>query len=1348
MKCLSFLILAAFASVSVSAQREATNWYFGSNSGVTFQGGAPIYLPGGMLNSAEGCAAISDRSTGALLFYTDGVTIWNSSHQIMPNGTGLRSGTSSTQSAFILPDPANASQYYVFTSPNLTAGAPLTSGFHYSLVSMATAGGNVITKNIRIADDVAEKVTATKDCDGNGYWVVTHAKTAGTFYAFHVTAAGVNPNPVISLYSPPVSDFTAGYIKISPNGAYLAVGSSLAGTAYLGLFDFDTKTGVVSNLRVLHTGVGSSFYGMSFSPDNSKLYATGQAVSPPAQRLFQFEVNAGDAAAIRASVVTMAGGATVNKGMQLGPDGKLYIATGQPWLDVVRFPNLKGSACSYQTNAIALVNSCQRGLPNYTDYLMNDLTPPSPIIKEICKGSSVQIGVLPVEGRTYSWSPTTGLNDPNIANPYASPTSTTEYVLTVSSPTNSCYTLVQRYIVNIRTTTAVVNANIPLVCAGQGVQLSASGGDFYEWSPGGSVNDPNSPNPIAKVKTDTRFRVVVFRNGCPDTAYVMVKVKPLPMPIVSEPKTICLGQSVRIGGTENPEYQYRWTPTTDLDLSTSANPTASPKKTTKYSLHTEYNGCTFDTSITVTVNSIKVGISSDVTICSGASVKLTASGGTQYLWSPSTGLNNKNVATPTATPTDSIRYKVIISDGMCTDSAFVRVNVVPLPKADAGTDKTVCKGVATQLGELPKNGCTYKWSPATELNDPNIANPIATPTQTRKYILTVTNANNCTVKDSVLVTIGTITAKVSPDTSICAGTTLLLTASGGSEYLWSPTDGLDNPTSSTPKATPTTTTRYTVRVSSGVCVDSASVQVTLIPLPTADAGKDIQLCPGEVVPIGAPAVPGYVYSWTPTDGLDNPQSAMPNCAVTTPMQYVLRVNNPSGCFSVDTVVVGVSSLQVAVSPDTTICPNASVRLSASGGTIYQWTPTDGLDDPTLPTPLASPATTTTYTVDVQNEHGCAASARVTVAVSSAFLAVGTADTAVCRGQSVQLMASGGSNYSWFPTAGLDDAHIPSPRAMPDTTTLYRVTASNGNCLDTAYVTVNVLPLPTAQAGNDTTICIGEAVSIGTAPITGHHYSWSPVAGLDDPNSARPTTQPIRKTDYILTEVNENGCVNYDTVTVDVRQRYELAFMLSPPVISLLPGEPFTALLHIPSGVQTWTAQLRYDSQIAGFDSIIQTPAQITASAQEDKGVLTMNGSGENGDILLGFHAYLPERLDTTLRLSLGITSLQSNVCDYVTTQGVVLQFGEFCAKNFRFVSGTGKKYFLRANEHGLEFGVGLTGRIRLELYDYSGRLRQVIADSFVSAGDYAVDIELPSGVYFYRMSAGLYQQVEPLVIIR
>src|SRR5262245_45104469 len=108
-----FLILSCWFVQTASAQCEANNWYFGRYLGLGFNSGSAIPLNDGMLNTTEGVATISDAA-GNLLFYTDGIKIWNRVHQVMPNGSGLFGNPSSSQSAVIVPKIGDPTRYYVF----------------------------------------------------------------------------------------------------------------------------------------------------------------------------------------------------------------------------------------------------------------------------------------------------------------------------------------------------------------------------------------------------------------------------------------------------------------------------------------------------------------------------------------------------------------------------------------------------------------------------------------------------------------------------------------------------------------------------------------------------------------------------------------------------------------------------------------------------------------------------------------------------------------------------------------------------------------------------------------------------------------------------------------------------------------------------------------------------------------------------------------------------------------------------------------------------------------------------------------------------------------------------------
>ena len=161
------LFLFFFAAVAANAQKEATNWYFGLKAGITFRNGTPVALLDGQTAASEGTAVISDKNTGDLLFYTDGITVWNREHGVMENGTGLYGGSSSTQSALIIPHPSDGNLYYIFTNTGDMARIDPEPALWYSVVDMRLDGGRgaVIVKNTKLIDSVSEKTDATLHCN-------------------------------------------------------------------------------------------------------------------------------------------------------------------------------------------------------------------------------------------------------------------------------------------------------------------------------------------------------------------------------------------------------------------------------------------------------------------------------------------------------------------------------------------------------------------------------------------------------------------------------------------------------------------------------------------------------------------------------------------------------------------------------------------------------------------------------------------------------------------------------------------------------------------------------------------------------------------------------------------------------------------------------------------------------------------------------------------------------------------------------------------------------------------------------------------------------------------------------
>ncbi|MBK9250121.1 MAG: hypothetical protein IPM69_18935 [Ignavibacteria bacterium] len=1258
MRIMFLIILTCLSVFPAFAQHEADNWYFGTYAGFSFKGGVIANLSKGQIDTGEGCATVSDKNTGELLFYTDGVTVWNRKHKIMINGTGLRGGTSSTQSALIIPNPGNILQYYIFTAPDLSHN-PGDNVLYYSIVSLETLDGEVISKNNFIMQGVSEKLTGTLDCSGTGYWVVTHHSSKGSFYAFHVLDTGINLTPKVSSYSSEVSNYNFGYIKISPNRSKIALATHY-NTSQVSLFDFNAVNGAVTNYMSLEQVLSPfmndslSYYGITFSPDNSKLYVTAFWY------IYQYDLNLPNAGMIHDSVYIISNNYHHNAALQLGIDGKIYNAHGGQ-VGVIEKPNLKGQACLYRPNSIPLSGVCRSGLPNFMDYNFGRSTDTT----VICKNNSARIGVQPFAGFSYRWTPTTGLNNPYISNPIASPAQTTDYTLNVINK-NGCESI-QSYVVQISEMPKI--AAISQICEGTSIHLSASTGwDTYSWTPTIGLDTATKPNPIAKPKVATRYKVIVTKGGCIDSVFVDVVVNQRPIAKAGEDKITCAeGSRTQLGDTARAGESYLWSPPDGLSDPQIANPTALPKANTKYVVKVWNSTCpdtAYDEVVVTIIDKTQALISNDTSICRGGSVPLLARGGLKYSWIPTTGISDPTIQDPIASPLVTTRYKVLVSIGDCVDSAFVTVSIYS--GAHAGADKTVCVGASAELGAQPEAGNTYSWQPSTYLDNPNIANPQCTPQTNMQYILTVISDSGCVASDTVQVMIGTIVAKVSNDTAICSGSSVQLVASGGANYTWTPTTGLSNPNIENPIASPNTTTTYKVKVSSGTCEDSTFVTITVNPQPLANAGQDKTLCIGASTDIGEVAQAGFTYSWQPITGLDDATKANPKASPTSTTQYILTVSGNGGCIASDTVLVTIGTIKAIISDDTSICEGANAKLFASGGAKYEWSPSTGLDNPS----------------------------------------------------------------------------IANPTANPTITTRYKVLVSSGTCIDSAFVTVKILPLPNANAGEDKSICVGESTQIGTPADPSNTYIWSPLSGLLSPSASQTTASPANTITYTLQVTNPAGCIKSDEVTVTVNPKNERSFTLQPDTVSILPGKQFTTYLNIPNGITDWSVKLFYDPLLITYNSI----SEGQAIPEDLKGELLVSGNGGSRSISINFDAFLPHTSDTIYPIKLSVDSSKAATCETWSATGNILMLADYCGKNIRVVSMTGKQYFLTVKDKSIDFGVGLSGNVRLEVFDYVGNSVLVISDGILDAGEYSVALDLPVGVYYCRMRAGLFEQVGKVLV--
>ncbi|MBI5218939.1 MAG: T9SS type A sorting domain-containing protein [Bacteroidia bacterium] len=476
-------------------------------------------------------------------------------------------------------------------------------------------------------------------------------------------------------------------------------------------------------------------------------------------------------------------------------------------------------------------------------------------------------------------------------------------------------------------------------------------------------------------------------------------------------------------------------------------------------------------------------------VCSGDTAHLLAGGGTIYQWSNGINTASNNVVTAGI-------YRVTVSNaGNCSSIDSVVVTVNPLPVANAGIDDTICIGTSATL--TASGGTSYSWSTGETLQQITVST-----NTTSDYIVTATDANNCSKTDTVVVTVITITAVAVPDTTVCQGSSVILHASGGNSYSWS--TGETNPII---VVTPSASTIFHVTVTgANNCTDTDSVIVNILSLPNANAGSDTAVCFGNTAFLHASG--GISYQWS--NGVNVSQNP-----VTIADIYYVTVTGSNGCANKDTVIVTINPLPAAFAgSDTIICIGSTILLNATGGISYSWSTGENTQQISV-----NPVATADYSVTVTDANNCSNSDTVTVNLFADAAGAGS-DTAICFKDTIQISAHGGSGYSWSTGETFQNISV-----SPSITTTYFVTiTSPQGCSKNDSLTVTVLSLPIAYAGNDTSVCQNDTAMLYAGG--GVSYLWS--------NNVTNALNPVVTGGaYIVTVTDMNACSNTDTVLITI-----------------------------------------------------------------------------------------------------------------------------------------------------------------------------------------------------------------------
>lgn len=738
---------------------------------------------------------------------------------------------------------------------------------------------------------------------------------------------------------------------------------------------------------------------------------------------------------------------------------------------------------------------------------------------------------------------------------------------TSQNPTNICYNTAGTYTVTLTATNAsgsnsttqviTVNPNptvtvtpaSPSICAGSSVLLTATGATSYSWSPATNLSSTTTDTATASPAATQTYTVTGTTGSCSGTQAITVTVNPNPSATVSPlAAAICAGDSVSItaaGGTT-----YSWLPATGLSTASGPSVSASPASTQTYTVTvSNAQGCQDTVQITITVNPLPaVTVTpSSPTMCPGDSVTLTASGASTYLWSPTTALNTTTGSTVIAQPPSTTTYTVTgTSTAGCTDTQSVAVTVNnSLSLTASPASPSICPGDSVSI--TASGATSYTWSPATGLSSASGATVTASPAATTVYTITGTSGS-CSATQTVTVTVSSgISVSISPaSASVCAGDTVSLTASGATSYTWTPSTGLNTTTGATVIANPTTATTYSVIGTSGSCTDTNTVTVNITPPPTVSVtSSSPTMCSGSSVTLTATGATSY--TWSPATGLSATTGSSVTASPSTTTTYSI-IGGTGACSDTTTITVNVTPTPTvtATPASPTICAGDNVSITVNGATSYTWSPSTGLSSTTGSTVTANPSSTITYSV-IGTDGTCSDTLSITVTVnpcSMPIAAFSSSETSICEGSCVDFTDESTNATSWiwsFPGGNPSSSTSQNPVVCYSSPGIYDVTliAINSNGSDTATQTsVITVGSPTSvNAGDDETVYIGNSTDLN-ATGTGINFSWDPPTGLSCTDCQSPTASPLTTTAYVVTMIDDNGCVTSDTVVVIVEEKYE------------------------------------------------------------------------------------------------------------------------------------------------------------------------------------------------------------------
>ncbi|MFO0358056.1 MAG: T9SS type B sorting domain-containing protein [Sphingobacteriaceae bacterium] len=491
--------------------------------------------------------------------------------------------------------------------------------------------------------------------------------------------------------------------------------------------------------------------------------------------------------------------------------------------------------------------------------------------------------------------------------------------------------------------------------------------------------------------------------------------------------------------------------------------------------------------------------------------------------------------TSLATTLTAGNYTCYVKDAMgCTYMGTTTITQPPaLVVSISSNTLQNCSGGSFSL---TGNGATsYTWSPNVALSSSVGVNIVATPSVTQTYSV-LGSQNTCTGVATITLTIipNPTLSVVLTSPTICMNNyngsinTVTLNVSGASTYTWSGITGISTNTTNGSMVVGTSINNSSIASGTvlgtwNTCTNVATFSLAAIPNPVISVTSP-SMCLGTATVISASGAD--TYAWSPNTNLSAITGATVTANPNSNTVYSV-IGSSLGCNSATqngTVFVLPLPTMIVSPINPTICAGSSAGLTAAGAQTYVWSPASSLSSPVGNVVIASPATTTNYTV-VGTLNSCTAAVVNQVSVVTLPTLQALADrTVICVGQIANINANGASTYSWTPNLGISNPFTNFIQASPPASTTYSLIGQNGACTGTLTVDIVVLPNPLLQlTTSNNRICYGNNTSIFASGA--QNYNWSPNQGINFVNPNVANVSPSVTTNYTVTGMNTTGSIS-------------------------------------------------------------------------------------------------------------------------------------------------------------------------------------------------------------------------------